>query len=222
MSTSANTTNCSTASATSCHTMFEGMYYFPNAITAVEEQQLLEAVDRGFDTSNQELTLEMIKDVWKDVVEFDRRTQQWGAWRFNKTINGIDKQTNPKRVILPPLVQDLIARFQHSRMLNPKQNYNQLIINEYFAGQGIAPHIDHSMFGCEIASLSLQSAVVMTFRDIKTNETFDLLLEPRSLLVMSGRSRWHVTHEIKKRMTDKINGKIVKRDRRVSITMRNY
>lgn len=199
-----------------------GLYYFTNVINETEEQELLLAIDRGFDASNQELTLDMINLVWKDIVEYDRRTQQWGAYRFNKTINGIDKQTNPKRTEIPLLVQKFIKRFQGEQMLNPTENYNQVIINEYFPGQGISAHIDDPLFGCEVASLSLQSSVVMTFTDLKTKETFDLLLEPRSLIVLSEQARWYVTHEIKKRVVDKIDGKIIQRDRRVSVTMRNY
>lgn len=46
---------------------------------------------------------------------------------------------------------------------------DQIIINEYAAGQGIAPHMDHAgSFEEWIVSISLASAVTMNFQNYET------------------------------------------------------
>jgi alkylated DNA repair protein alkB family protein 8 len=50
--------------------------------------------------------------------------------------------------------------------------------------------------------------------------SFEILLPPRSLLLMTGPSRYGYTHGIKARKTDIIDGQTVSREGRYSITMR--
>ncbi|POR31925.1 Uncharacterized protein TPAR_07870 [Tolypocladium paradoxum] len=52
------------------------------------------------------------------------------------------------------------------------------------------------------------------------NETLELFLPPRSLLVMMGPSRYGYTHGIRGRKTDQVDGQTVARVGRYSITMR--
>jgi len=61
----------------------------------------------------------------------------------------------------------------------------------------------------------------MDFVNKTTNEKHSLLLETRSLLIMSGKARYEWQHGIAQRKTDKYNGEIIKRERRLSITFRN-
>lgn len=63
--------------------------------------------------------------------------------------------------------------------------FDQLIINEYEPGQGISGHIDNKvLFDDIIAGLSIGSQAVMRFE--KNEEKYDLMLERRSLLILSG------------------------------------
>ncbi|XP_015126239.1 alkylated DNA repair protein alkB homolog 8 [Diachasma alloeum] len=79
--------------------------------------------------------------------------------------------------------------------------YDQLTINRYLPGQGIPPHIDtHSVFEDPILSLSLGSACVMDFK--KNEKKIHIPLPPRSLLVMSGESRYAWSHGICPRHSD--------------------
>jgi alkylated DNA repair dioxygenase AlkB len=100
---------------------------------------------------------------------------------------------------------------------------NQVIINKYEPGEGIAPHRDHyPIFGNSIATLSLGSEYVMTFRHHKSHPKYDpnikldISLPIGSLLVFSDEARLYWTHEISKRKTD--NKK--KRSTRISVTFR--
>jgi alkylated DNA repair dioxygenase AlkB len=48
-----------------------------------------------------------------------------------------------------------------------------------------------------------------------------ILLEPRSLLVLRGEARYQWTYGIVKHQQDRVNGTIIERERRLSITFRN-
>ncbi len=62
---------------------------------------------------------------------------------------------------------------------------------------------------------------MMDFRHTKTLEKKSILLERRSLLVLSKSARYKWTHGIDGVTVDLINGKEYPRERRVSLTFRN-
>jgi alkylated DNA repair dioxygenase AlkB len=99
---------------------------------------------------------------------------------------------------------------------------DQAIINEYLPGQGISPHIDcEPCFGDTIVSLSLGSACVMNFEDQPhSKDKVALYLEPKSLVVMRGESRYNWHHGIPARKKDLFNGVSSVRQKRISITFR--
>jgi len=96
----------------------------------------------------------------------------------------------------------------------------QLIINEYTPGQGINPHTDAKVFGDPIISVSLGSSCEFLFDN--TDLKYSLFLKPRTLVVMSGESRYKWKHSIpnKKNDVDPVTKEIVKRGTRVSLTFR--
>ena len=99
---------------------------------------------------------------------------------------------------------------------------DQVIINEYQPGQGITLHTDCvPCFEETIASLSLGSPCVMNFTHTNTGENTSHLLEPRSLLLFSGDARYQWKHGIAARKSDKHDGQIIARGRRISLTFRN-
>ena len=96
-----------------------------------------------------------------------------------------------------------------------------MFINEYVHHQGIGPHIDPpDTFGPEIYGISLGSPAVMRFSR-KGYNNIDVLLNPRSLLVMTGESRYLWHHEIP--YTKSVMGfeRRKKGFRRISITLRS-
>jgi len=91
----------------------------------------------------------------------------------------------------------------------------------YFAG--IPSHVDtHGVFDDNILSLSLGSDIIMEFR--KENNLSSILLKSKSLLIMSGESRYSWTHGIAPRKFDMINTidgpDIMFRGTRISVTFR--
>jgi alkylated DNA repair protein alkB family protein 8 len=101
---------------------------------------------------------------------------------------------------------------------------NQLTVNRYAPGEGIGSHVDTpSAFGDGLISISLGSGIVMEFNCVQ-EETKGLrkqvFLPPRSLLLMSKEARYSWEHMIVSRMTDTIDGEVVRRGTRVSLTLR--
>jgi alkylated DNA repair dioxygenase AlkB len=98
--------------------------------------------------------------------------------------------------------------------------FDQMLINEYLPGQGIALHRDYEPFDRTVVSLSLLSACVMDFRHLKDGRRASLFLEPRSLLMLSDEARYDWQHGIARRKTDRWQGQAIRRSRRLSITFR--
>ena len=99
---------------------------------------------------------------------------------------------------------------------------DQVIVNEYLPGQGIASHIDcEPCFEGTIVSLSLGSGCIMDFTN-KSDKTkkIPVWLAPRSLVVLNGEARHEWLHGIAARRSDEWDGQKYERRRRVSLTFR--
>lgn len=102
---------------------------------------------------------------------------------------------------------------------NLENYFDQVIINEYQPGQGISSHIDCILcFEDIIISISLLSQCIMQFS--KDQEKYELLLNPRSILLLKGEARYNWKHGIKAVKNDKWLDTIIPRERRLSITFR--
>ena len=99
--------------------------------------------------------------------------------------------------------------------------FDQMLVNEYLPGQGIAMHLDDAPFDRTVVSLSLLSDCVMDFEKIRDKTHHSLLLERRSLLVLSDDARYGWKHGIARRKTDRLAGIVLPRQRRLSITLRH-
>lgn len=169
----------------------EGLRLSIDFVSTEEEKALLEGVNaRVWDTS------------------LRRRTQHYGYLHDYSNPDAI-KKVDP----LPAWCEVVIDRLLAQKLLLVRPD--QMIVNEYVPGQGIAPHVDNTrLFEDGIVSLSLGSDIVMDFR--KGLEHRQLLLACRSVIVMHGAARFLWSHGIAARRAD---GK-VKRGKRVSLTFR--
>ncbi|EDM02600.1 similar to CG17807-PA (predicted) [Rattus norvegicus] len=103
---------------------------------------------------------------------------------------------------LPEICSSILEKLLKEGYIKHKPD--QLTINQYEPGHGIPAHIDsHSAFEHEIVSLSLGSAIVMDFKHPE-GVTVQVMLPRRSLLVMTGESRYLWTHGITPRKFDTI------------------
>jgi len=149
-------------------------------------------------------------------TELKRRVQHFG-YRYDYLVRCIapTAETPP----IPEWGNRLIRQIQALGIT--MQEFDQMIVNEYLPGQGIAPHVDRiSCFGNEIVSVSLGSPCVMKFSNRLRGKTVDVLLEPGDLLLIKDEARYRWHHEIRPRKSDKWNGQTIKRGRRFSVTFR--
>ncbi len=178
----------------------KGLQYIPNYISLEQEKSLITTIDN---------------QVW--LNDLKRRVQHYG-YKYDYKAKKITDAL--KLGELPDWIKVYCNKLHSEKLVS--QIPDQVIINEYQAGQGITPHIDCvPCFGDTIASLSLGSACVMEFTHSKTSEKQSLLLEPKSLVILSGEARYDWQHSIPQRKTDKYNGNIINRTRRISLTFRN-
>lgn len=126
--------------------------------------------------------------------EMKHRLVKHYGYEFRYDTNNIDKD-KPLDKKIPIECNFLWDKLSKSDL--PYRHFvpDQLTINHYKPGQGIPSHVDtHSAFEDPILSLSLLSPIVMEFK--KNNKTICLLLPRRSLLIISGESRYDWTHGI--------------------------
>ena len=118
------------------------------------------------------------------------------------------------------LSEPLCKKFLHDGIIDFIPD--QIIVNEYQPGQGIANHTDcEPCFTDTILSLSLGSPCVMDIvNKYNTENAIKILLEPGSLLLLSKDARYVYKHGIAARKSDIYKGIKFLRTRRVSLTFR--
>ena len=163
---------------------------------------------------DQERVLIRLVDGLPWLEDLKRRVQHYG-YKYDYRFRKID--LSMKIGPLPGWAQQLAIRMRSDGYF--KDIPDQLIVNEYLPGQGIAPHIDcKPCFEDSIVSISLWSDVIM---DLAKNTTKrSIHLPARSLLALQGESRYEWTHGIRGRKRDLIDGHTRIRRRRVSLTFR--
>jgi len=178
----------------------KGLLYIPEYITKEEHASFWQAVNA---------------ENW--LGDLKRRVQHYG-YKYDYKARFIDYTM--KIGDLPEWVMPL-AKKLHKEEYMPVIP-DQLIVNEYNQGQGIASHVDcEPCFGDTIISLSLGSTCVMDFINKETKEKVEVLLEPRSLVVLKDDARYLWTHGITGKKADNFRGVKHERKTRISLTFRN-
>lgn len=191
-------------------------------MTSIELPPGLEIYDLIIDKFVQNKLYELVDNFDQDQP-LKRKTRQYG-YEYNYNARESDKKLKKLKKSIYTTPNELLCiadvLYNHKLM---RQKPNQIIINKYEPGQGIAAHRDHNRyFTGDIATLSLGSAYVMRFCPHSENESvdpttiYDVLLPVGSLAVMKDDARDKWTHEIRK---VKYDNKI-KRGTRISITFR--
>jgi alkylated DNA repair dioxygenase AlkB len=175
--------------------MIDGITYVPDYLARGEHDQFLEIVDQS---------------PWQRSLDHD--VQVYG-YSYN------DRQRVAHRIgDIPAWATSLATRLQQDGHI--QQVPNQLVVNSYRPGEGFWDHIDQSVFGEAILSVSLGSTCIMRFTREQSDASEELLLEPGSLLVLTGPSRWEWKHGIPLRASDVWCGREYERTRRISFTFR--
>lgn len=179
-----------------------GLYYHPSFLS--EERQ--------------KLTMACIDSTpW--MTDLKRRVQHYG-WRYDYSARFVteDMKADP----LPAPIRDLAEMLYQNAWF--EKTPDQVIVNEYEPGQGIAPHVDRDCFGPTVATLSLGDDWPMEFTPVRGTSgragRLELVLNVGSILVLKGEARSRWMHGIAKRKTDIRGRDKRRRSRRVSVTFR--
>lgn len=136
---------------------------------------------------------------------------------------------------LPMETHEMLFPQNHSETAsaaNTRSMSRQAILNHYFPGEGITPHVDLlRRFADGIIGVSLGSGTVMTFQKVHPtgeSDRWDLYLPGRSIIVLTKDARYNWTHGIDGRSGDYVldsgseggNATWIWRKARTSITLR--
>lgn len=194
-------------------TAVPGLLYVADFLLPREEALLLQHIDSA---------------EWSAALK--RRVQHYG-WVYNYKQRKVspDDYKGP----LPEWAAHVAKRLRVCGIVDQKTEFDQVIVNEYLPGQGIAPHIDQpQFFGPEIVTVSLGSATTMDLTSTNPGDAHDvqsrsksLRLQPCSVARFRKKARYSWKHGIVPRKTDPVHAedgtvKRVARARRVSLTFR--
>lgn len=177
-----------------------GLELFPDFLTPEEQAEGVKRIDAA--------------DQWRNDLR--RRVQRYG-WRYDYKA----RQITPDMYLgaLPDWLEALAQRlYQETGRCDRVPE--QVIVNEYLPGQGIATHIDHKSFGPVIYTVSLLESWEMDFSR-NWRDKSPLLLPRGSCLLLTGPARSHWQHGIQSRRhePDSLGGRKLRR-RRISLTFR--
>ena len=177
-----------------------GLEYVPEFISIEEHDELLSCIQ---------------SEKWLDYLK--RRVQHYG-FKYDYKTRYVDYSM--KIGNLPPWSLGLSTKIYDLGYMDEVPD--QMIVNEYLPGQGISAHVDcEPCFGDTIISLSLGSPCVMKFCNKQSNEKIEVLLEPRSIVILKEDARYKWTHEIAPRKKDTFKNREFHRNTRISLTFRN-
>jgi alkylated DNA repair dioxygenase AlkB len=179
--------------------MIHGLTYIPDFIDKLEVKYFIDSINSA----------EWLSDI-------KRRVQHYG-YKYDYKARSIDYSMFIGK--LPDWAMTMAQRLYDEKHISELPD--QLIINEYEPGQGIANHVDcEPCFGDTIISISLGSSCVMDFINLRTRQKVEVMLESGSLVVLSGEARHNWTHGIAQRKTDNFKGMKTERRLRISMTFR--
>lgn len=171
-----------------------GFVYIPDFITTDQEMQITDAV---------------CAELWGVLGQ--RRVQQYG-YEYSYRDRSVHR-TKPVPQKLRELLEPIYTHFDCE--------FDQMLINRYLIGQGIAAHIDADVFDDRIVVLSLGSSCVLQLEQLMTGITHEQFIENRSLYIMQDEVRQVWKHSIPARKKDVVGDQVYPRNVRTSITLRS-
>lgn len=176
-----------------------GLRYIRDFVSLEEEQSMVDHLE---------------KEEW--ATDLKRRVLQYG-YTFNHQTQHVKLSTPTPP--MPTWLEFLRSRSVERGVFDVLPD--QLIVNEYMVGQGIHSHTDKTYcFGDVVCSLSLLSSCIVEMSNPNTREKKSVMLERRSLLILTGDSRYIWKHGIGGESYDMFGGVEYKRKRRISLTYR--
>lgn len=177
--------------------MDQGFFLFLDVINEKENDEFISALDQL---------------PWNSITSSanSRKTQHYG-YEYSYSSSKVTPCQPLPDFLLP--LKNLLKEICEEQQL--PSEFDQCIVNNYEPGQGISKHIDSGIFGEVIACFILGSGSSLILGDK------EIYVPKKSLYLMTGESRYNLTHMIPARKSDMVNGKRVQRGRRISVTFRS-
>jgi alkylated DNA repair dioxygenase AlkB len=156
-----------------------GVSYFPDVLTAQEEQDTVAAIAQ----------LDL-KPFDFHGFEGNRRVASFG-WRYDFNGGGLQRTRS-----IPEFLEPLRRKAAETAGLSPS-DLEHVLVTEYAPGAGIGWHRDRPQFG-KVVAVSLLAPCRLRFRK-KRGDTWERLshiVEPRSAYVLDGEGRDNWEHSI--------------------------
>lgn len=177
-----------------------GLKIFEGFLTPEEQAFCVERVDAA-------------DGEWRS--DLSRRVQHYG-WRYDYKARAITPDMHIGT--LPDWLSQLAQKLYVETGLFDRVP-EQVIVNEYLPGQGIAMHIDHRGFGPTVCTISLLDDWEMDFAENWKDKT-PALLQRGSCVLLTDSSRSDWQHGIAPRKTESLENGRRDRKRRLSLTFR--
>ena len=179
-----------------------GLQFLPSFLTPEQEADCVSRIDAA-------------EGQW--LNDLRRRVQHYG-WRYDYKARAVTPDMHIGA--LPDWLADLAKRLYDETGLFDRVP-EQVIVNEYEPGQGIATHIDHPGFGPTVCTISLLDDWEMDFSE-NWKDKSPALLHRRSCVLLTGDARSVWQHGIASRKQEySESGKLERqRSRRLSLTFR--
>ena len=189
----------------------EGLHVWPDIVSQATHDAVVAAIDTG-DTHR-----------W-DESPLARRTTHYGfRYGYPLSVSTSEVDTAIVSLPLPDWSRDVLSDFAKASPEAKRHaaTFDQMIVSEYEAGQGIGRHVDAvKVFAEGIAGFSLLSGCCLRFTPLvpaADRPVVEVYLPARAALLMTGPSRYDYKHEIPRRAADFAWGE---RRRRLSLTFR--
>ena len=177
-----------------------GLQFLDDFLSPEEQKTCIQRVDAAV-------------DEWRN--DLSRRVQHYG-WRYDYKARAITPDMHIGT--LPDWLATLAQRLYAETGLFNKVP-EQVIVNEYMPGQGIAMHIDNPGFGPTVCMVSLLDDWEMDFAE-NWKDKEPALLKRGSCVLLTGPARTEWQHGIAPRKSDGFSIDRRPRQRRISLTFR--
>lgn len=177
-----------------------GLYFFEMFLSQEEQVKCVQRIDAA-------------EAEWRN--DLSRRVQHYG-WRYDYKSRAI---TPDMHLGALPDWLDRVARKLYEQTGLFDRVPEQVIVNEYEPGQGIAMHIDHPGFGPAVCTVSLLDDWEMDFSE-NCRDKSPALLGRGSCVILTGTSRSDWQHGIAARKSESLAIGRRNRKRRLSMTFR--
>lgn len=181
-------------------TTLPGLHFVEEFLTPEEQAYCVQRIDAA-------------QDEWRN--DLSRRVQHYG-WRYDYKARAITPDMHLG--MLPDWLANVAQKLCDETGLFDRVP-EQVIVNEYLPGQGIATHIDHPGFGPTVCMVSLLDDWEMDFSQ-NWKDKNPALLKQGSVVLLTGSARSDWQHGIAPRKSELMESGRRDRKRRLSMTFR--